>query len=146
MVKCPVCNAEVSSTDKRCKKCGTPINNKKLNFTSSKLILGIIVVIIILAIVGAFASGIFTNSDSSPANDGSSDKIVEPITEKDLSDNDSQPNESTPTEYWASAKTDKFHLPECEWAEKISEDNKIIYSSREDALADGKEPCGVCNP
>ena len=65
---------------------------------------------------------------------------VNPIVEKGDSSG------SNATEYWASAKAEKFHLPTCEWAEKISDDNKIIYQSRDDAIEDGKVPCGACNP
>ena len=147
MDKCPVCGAEVHESHKRCKKCGTPINTKKLNFTSSKVILGIIIAVLIIAIVAAFASGIFTGNDTAaPANDDSPAKTVEPITGEESQNNDSQSDESVATEYWASAKTDKFHLPDCEWAEKIGEDNKIVYSSREEAIADGYVPCKNCRP
>ena len=40
----------------------------------------------------------------------------------------------------------KFHYPSCEWAQKISDANKIVYHSRDDAVADGKVPCTACNP
>ena len=138
MPKCPECGADVSASDKRCRKCGT-----KVNKDSSKLIIGIVIVVVIIAIAGAFASGIFTGSDS---NGGSSKEVVDPIVEDAKNGDDSNSSESATTEYWASDKADKFHLPSCEWAEKIGGDNKIVYHSREDAIADGKEPCSACNP
>ena len=145
MDKCPSCGAKVNASDKRCRKCGKELNTKKLDF-SSKSILAIVIVIVIIAIVGAFASGVFTNNNDAvdTTNDDSPSETVDSVTEDTADKSDSTDSEAS--EYWASAKTDKFHLPDCEWAEKISEDNKIIYDSREDAIADGKEPCNVCNP
>ena len=48
--------------------------------------------------------------------------------------------------YVCSQKSDKFHLPDCEWAQKINPKNKITYNSRDAAVADGRIPCQVCNP
>ena len=48
--------------------------------------------------------------------------------------------------YWASANSDKFHYPSCEWAQKISGSNKIVFSSRDEALNSGYQPCQVCSP
>lgn len=48
--------------------------------------------------------------------------------------------------YWASANSDKFHYPSCEWAEKISSKNKVVFNSRDEALDSGYQPCEVCNP
>lgn len=154
MPKCPSCGAEVKPSDKRCSKCGAALNEKKSNNSSSKLIIGVIAVIVIIAIVGALASGVFTGNDTSDVSQDSSSQVITPNTsEKTSSDNsqsESSSNDdssaSSSTEYWASAKAEKFHLPDCEWAQKISDSNKIIYQSREDAIEDGKVPCGVCNP
>lgn len=147
MEKCPSCGADVNASDKRCSKCGAKLDSKTSNTSSSKMIIAVIAVIAIIAIVGAFASGIFTNNNEAvdSANDDAPTETVDSVSDDNTKDKSSS-SESTTTEYWASAKTDKFHLPDCEWAEKISEDNKIIYNSREDAIADGKEPCSVCNP
>ena len=134
MAKCPKCGTVVAENDKRCSKCGEPLSNTK---KSSNKLIAIIAIVAIVAIAGVLASGIFS-SDSSTADIETQSETVEPVIEDD------ETNE--PTEYWASEKAEKFHLPTCEWAEKISEDNKIIYQSREDAIADGKVPCGACNP
>ena len=148
MAKCPSCGAEIKASAKRCSKCGAKLDNQKSNTSSSKMIIAIVVVIAVIAIVGAFASGIFTNNTGAVDNtaDDASDKTVDQVSNDTKSDDKSSSSESSATEYWASVKADKFHLPDCEWAEKISEDNKIVYDSREDAIADGKEPCGACNP
>ncbi|MDI6870396.1 MAG: Ada metal-binding domain-containing protein [Bacillota bacterium] len=49
-------------------------------------------------------------------------------------------------EYWASAKSNKFHYPYCQWAKKISPANLIVFKSREEALKAGYIPCKVCKP
>ncbi len=43
-------------------------------------------------------------------------------------------------------RTLKFHRPDCKWAATISEDNRIFFNSREEALASDYIPCGSCNP
>lgn len=155
MAKCPSCGAIVTTSDKRCSKCGAKLDNK--NKSSSKLIIGIVVVVAILALVGAFASGVFNGSDATTdvadqASSQSAAPVEEPTTTTDDVDTSSQSassddeSSSSSSEYWASAKSDKFHDPSCEWAQKISSKNKIVYDSREDAIADGKVPCSVCNP
>lgn len=139
MVKCPECGEELIEKDVICPNCGEPRPNDSTNEKkSSNKLIAIIAIVVIIAIVGVLASGMFS-SDNSTGDVKTESSTVDPISEDDDAT-------SEPTEYWASAKAEKFHLPTCEWAEKISEDNKIVYDSREDAIADGKVPCGVCNP
>ena len=57
MVKCPNCGAEVSSTDKRCSKCGS-----KIKKNSNNLIIGIIIAVVLIAVVGIFASGVLSDN------------------------------------------------------------------------------------
>ena len=155
MVKCPECGAALEEGDVRCHQCGhkmtdnTDKNSSGKNNSTNKLI-AIIAVVVIIAIVGVLASGMFSaDTSSNDSTAGNDDNVVSPI-EDDDSNSDtaksSSDSASGSTEYWASAKADKFHLPTCEWAEKISDGNKIVYQSREDAIKDGKEPCSVCNP
>ena len=138
MPKCPNCGAAVDASDKRCSKCGSLLD-KKSNI-SSKLIIGIVIAVVVIAIAGAFASGMFNSHTSdTTASEKTQVETVEPITKNDSSS-------SANTEFWASSKAEKFHTPDCEWAQKISDGNKIVYHSRDDAIADGKVPCSVCNP
>ena len=141
---CPNCGAKVSSSDKRCKKCGHELKNN-----SSKLIIGVIIAVVIIAIAGILASGMFSQdiNDSTVADTSNNQNSVsEDISNDDSSSKSSDKSSSGDTVYWASAKTDKFHLPTCEWGQKIDDSNKIVFNSREDALASGREPCSVCNP
>ena len=153
MVKCDNCGTENSSDAVRCKKCGESFDSKKGGSSNTKII-AIVVIIIVIAIVGVFASGILTKA---PAQ--SDAQVVAPQqtpvannttsvsnNTTATSDSNSASSSSESSTYVASAKTDKFHRPDCEWAQKISGSNKITYSSRDQAIAAGKTPCSVCNP
>lgn len=48
--------------------------------------------------------------------------------------------------YVGSRNSNIFHNPDCRWAKKITETNKIVFSSRDDAINQGFRPCNVCNP
>jgi len=49
--------------------------------------------------------------------------------------------------YILNTNSHKFHLPTCSGADSISDKNKQTFTgSREDLIAQGYEPCGICNP
>ena len=48
--------------------------------------------------------------------------------------------------YIGSANSNKFHYPSCKWGKKITERNKVIFSSRDEAIKMGYQPCKVCSP
>ena len=49
--------------------------------------------------------------------------------------------------YVLNTKSKKFHLPECEGAQSISEQNRETYTGSRNALVEqGYKPCGSCNP
>lgn len=143
MVKCDKCGEENTSTAIRCKSCGKPFNSKK--GSSNMKIIAIVAIIVVIAIVGVFASGMLSNNTSVQSDA----QVVAPQQQSNVQNNTSNVatnNNSEPTTYVASAKTDKFHRPDCEWAQKITDSNKITYSSRNEAISSGKTPCSVCNP
>jgi micrococcal nuclease len=45
-----------------------------------------------------------------------------------------------------SVRSNKYHYPDCRWAERISPANEIWFDSAADARAQGYEPCGACRP
>ncbi|MCX8207839.1 MAG: thermonuclease family protein [Methanothrix sp.] len=69
-------------------------------------------------------------------------------------------NEFNPAEWWnlssvqpvggcayvGSEKSSKYHYPNCEWAQKISPNNLICFSSPSEARSKGYTPCRVCKP
>lgn len=46
----------------------------------------------------------------------------------------------------ASSNSNKFHEPYCSQAQRISDANKITFSSRDEAINAGYEPCEICYP
>ena len=136
-------------------------NNKKMGeedeMDRKTLVLGIIAIVAILVIGLSFLAS--TDNSSTDLEDtnqvsysdsvASSDNTVD---ESDSSSSEESVSSSSDTEkssgvvYWASEKTDKFHKPSCEWAQKISDWNKIVFHSRQEALDSGRQPCEVCNP
>lgn len=48
--------------------------------------------------------------------------------------------------YLGSARSNVFHRASCENGQKIKEHNRIFYATREDAIANGREPAKDCNP
>ena len=61
--------------------------------------------------------------------------------------------ETTPPEtpaqsgaYVGSVNSEVFHNPNCSYVKSIHPENMIWFSSREDAIAQGKRPCKRCNP
>ena len=131
-MNCSNCGAVMSDDAKICSKCGAALKKSNLN-----MIIAIIVIIIaVVAVVGVFASGILDDFSQTPVANNTTDSAA--VSSSDSSDSGEV--------YWASAKSDKFHKPDCEWAQKISSKNKQVYHSRDAALNDGKVPCSVCNP
>lgn len=53
---------------------------------------------------------------------------------------------SSEGKYIGSTKSDKYHYPNCYWAQKIKPENLIWFSSVKEALDMGYVPCKVCNP
>ena len=48
--------------------------------------------------------------------------------------------------YVASANSDKYHLPSCDYAGNILEGNRVYYATAQAAVDAGKVPCSVCRP
>jgi methylphosphotriester-DNA--protein-cysteine methyltransferase len=49
-------------------------------------------------------------------------------------------------QFVGSKNSNKYHKQECQWAQRISESNRIEFKSAEDAIAAGYQPCKVCSP
>src|SRR6266540_2883674 len=45
-----------------------------------------------------------------------------------------------------SSQSNKYHRPDCVWAQKISPANLVTFKSPEEAQSRGYVPCKVCNP
>jgi len=49
-------------------------------------------------------------------------------------------------EFWGSKNSNKYHYPDCRWAQKIKPENLIKFKSPEEAQKAGYIPCKVCRP
>ena len=70
-------------------------------------------------------------------------KVTEKVTKDKPAKSESSSSSAT---YWASSNSNKFHNPSCEWAQKISSRNKVVFHSRDEAINSGYQPCQVCSP
>ena len=58
-----------------------------------------------------------------------------------------EPEQSEQTTYVLNTNTKKFHYPECRSVDQMSEKNKREFTgTRDEAIAQGYDPCGNCNP
>jgi tetratricopeptide (TPR) repeat protein len=48
--------------------------------------------------------------------------------------------------YLANSDTKVYHYPSCAWAQKILPENRIWFSSPDEAVSAGYRPCEKCNP
>jgi DNA-entry nuclease len=48
--------------------------------------------------------------------------------------------------YIGNSNSRKFHRPGCKSVAKMSDKNKVTFSTRDEAIADGYQPCKICNP
>jgi hypothetical protein len=99
---------------------------------------------VVLKQVNAFAQAY---KSANPPDDGvsgaDSDIIIKAPEEE------TKPNldvEAAEYNYIASKSSEVFHKSDCRWAQNISQENIIVYSSREEAIKAGKRPCKTCNP
>jgi hypothetical protein len=59
-------------------------------------------------------------------------------------------NQTTQTttlpKYVGSINSNKYHYPDCEWAQKILPENEIWFDTEAEAEEAGYRPCKVCRP
>ena len=129
MIECPKCGEKLNDNSVICSKCGAKINSKSSSKSNSKIIIAIIVIIAVIAVVGVFASGILnSNSQTHVQNNNVDDTNASGL-------------------YWASAKENKFHKPDCQGVTDMNQNNRKDYYGEREALIDqGYSPCPVCNP
>jgi hypothetical protein len=48
--------------------------------------------------------------------------------------------------YVASKKASVFHYTRCHYVDNIKSKNRVYYSTKKKAKADGKRPCKICKP
>lgn len=82
------------------------------------------------------------------ASSGSAAKIStesqDYISQETSSSNSQKVSSNEP--FVGSAKSNKYHYPSCQWAQKISPSNEVWFSGSQDARNQGYVPCKVCSP
>lgn len=105
----------------------------------------IAIVLILFLIVGVVAVSGCTSSDNTttPANTTMSNAST---TTENTAATTNASTTSTNTTYIGNSNTHKFHLASCRYVSKMSEDHKVYFNTRDEAIAQGYVPCKVCNP
>lgn len=57
-----------------------------------------------------------------------------------------QNTDNTTAAYIGNSNSMKFHRPDCTSVSKMSDANKVEFSTRDEAIGAGYEPCQICNP
>ena len=92
---------------------------------------------------GSSSGPAFTGSDAGGKTDGTKDQAPERENAGDGKNLQNQPAEAA---YIGNRSTGKFHRPDCRGVARMSDANKVFFSTRKEAVADGYEPCGICHP
>lgn len=78
---------------------------------------------------------------------GSNTHVADSHTSSSSSSSSSHSSSSSGSgSYVANANTGKFHVSSCDSVSKMSEKNKVFFSSRDAAINQGYVPCKRCNP
>jgi hypothetical protein len=83
------------------------------------------VVALFVIIIGAFAYTSLNKPSSNPNTNG---------------------NQQTTQQFVGSKNSDVYHYPSCTYAQRIKAENRIWFSSSQDARNHGYRPCKVCHP
>ena len=77
---------------------------------------------------------------------GSGTHVADTHSSSSSSSSTSSSDSSGTGSYVANGNSGKFHVASCSSVSKMSENNKIFFSSRDEAVSQGYEPCKICNP
>ena len=82
------------------------------------------------------------DADTQTVHINTASNTAEPTTEQSTTEQ----TVDTTGKYVASNDSDKYHYPDCRWAEKILPENLISFDTEEEAVSAGFSPCGTCKP
>lgn len=101
-----------------------------------------LVVILVLAVSGCSTSA--STSTPSPSPSPTTLPTFTPTPTPTVSPAPVQPIATC--NYVASKNSDVFHRISCSYVQTIKPENKICFSTREEAIGSGRRPCSVCKP
>ena len=104
----------------------------------------IVVGLILMGLIG-FSVGYLTSNSK---EDNNSIVIYEPdlvstTTENTTKDKEEEIQSIREKAFVGSINSDKYHHPDCSWAQKIAPQNKIWFSSEKEAQEAGYKRCGL---
>lgn len=106
--------------------------------------------IIPIALIIIFMLSLTACTTTQPAEQPTTQENEMTVDEFEKSEPTEEPTEetaeSTGDAYVGSVNSDKYHYPDCRWAQKIKPDNEVWFASKEEAEEAGYIPCKVCNP
>ena len=88
-----------------------------------------------------YADGSSTGPEFTGSDSGSKKE-----TETETKKSSNSGADSTTAAYIGNANSKKFHRPTCASVKDMAEKNKVVLSSREEAIAEGYTACGSCKP
>ena len=81
-----------------------------------------------------------------PDNSSTTTSSVSEQTTTTISSDETTTTQTMIGQFVGSKNSDVYHYPNCSYAKKIKEENKIWFNSIEEATAAGYRPCKKCNP
>lgn len=106
-----------------------------------------VVLIIILVGLASFALGRLSAAPEKPPVEVTTASVFQAREEPDEGQKnrgDNPPAAEAQELYVGSQNSDKYHLPWCSGAQRIHEENKVWFSSKQEAEAAGYSPAGNC--
>lgn len=77
---------------------------------------------------------------------GSNTHVADTHSSSSSSSSSSSDTSSASGNYVGNSNSGKFHISSCGSVSKMSEGNKVFFSSRDEAINQGYVPCKICNP
>ena len=160
MIICKHCGKKNSSLNFKCKGCGKVLRRQK-GLVGTGILVTALAMDVASDLAGILKEAVLADEykdedlceevEITPDEDEVCEEIVVEDEDECTCDEEADEDECECDEeaedqiYVASSTASKFHKPGCRWAEKIDEAKKVTYESRDEAIADGKKPCSICD-
>jgi len=96
--------------------------------------------------IATVTSSLITPPSSAEAQARLAQELAEQVDEGPPDHEDDSYGTPSAGGFVASQKSEVFHNPDCEWAQKISPKNLVEYDTYEEAVLNGKRPAHCCSP